>query len=252
MTQLGIVVALAAEARSLGVHRSCGSEIMPLSRRAFVCVSGIGAAAARLAGERLLAQGANALLSWGTAAALDSQLAPGQLLLPQAVLTTDGLAMPVCRQWQQQLYRKFSERIPVCVQPLIATDRVLTRPNDKRQLFNQSGAVAADMESAAVAGVALDAGVPYAAVRAIADSADTVIPQWVTRCIDSFGRIRIASALPSLLAHPADWYRLAALARDFRAAQTTLGVVAENKDCTDLIPDPPIACEEPRTIGSQK
>ena len=41
MTRLGIVVALAAEARTLGVRSYRSDEIMTLSRQVLVCVSGI-------------------------------------------------------------------------------------------------------------------------------------------------------------------------------------------------------------------
>ncbi len=236
MTRLGIVVALAAEAHTLGVRSYRSDEIMTLSRQVLMCVSGIGPARARAAGGRLLAHGANALLSWGTAVALDSELAPGHLLLPRSVLDADRSPEPISPDWQQQLYGQLSARFPVTDRPMIATDRVLTRPAQKRHLFAESGAVAADMESAELAAVAREAGVPFVVLRAIADSVDTNIPDWIAGKIDGFGRVRIASMLLPLIMHPMDWVGIAGLARDFRAALNALKTILRDGDCADLKP----------------
>ena len=250
MTRLGIVVALAAEARTLGLRRPRSDEITTLSPGVMVCLSGIGSARARAAGGRLLAIGADALLSWGTAVALDSKLAPGHLLLPRSVLTTDKQPSPVSPDWRQQLHSQLGARFSVTDRPLIATDRVLTQPAQKQLLFAESGAVAADMESAALAAFAREAGVPFLVVRAIADSVDTRIPHWLAGKIDAFGRIGIASILPPLIAHPGAWPALAGLARNFRIALKTLEAILQNVNCADLKPATAIAGKRPVTIDS--
>ena len=239
MTRLGIVVALAAEARTLGLHSYRSDDIMTLSHQVLVCVSGVGPAAARMAGSRLLAHGANALLSWGTAVALDSKLTAGHLLVPSRVLGIDRQPLPVSRGWQQQLHRQLSMRFAVNDRPLIATQRILTRPAQKRLLFDESGAVAADMESAELAFVASEAGVPFAALRAVADRVDSDIPDWITGSIDGYGRVRITSILLPLIVHPADWPDVVGLARDFRLATNTLKAIRRDGDCADLIPVTP-------------
>ena len=236
MTRLGIVVALAAEARTLGVRSYRSGQIMTLSHQVLVCVSGIGPARARAAGGRLLAHGANALLSWGTAVALDSDLAPGHLLLPRSILDADRSPEPISPDWQQKLYGQLSARFPITDRPMIGTLRVLTRPAQKRHLFAESGAVAADMESAELAAVAREAGVPFVVLRAIADSVDTNIPDWIAGKIDGFGRVRIASMLLPLIMHPTDWVGIAGLARDFRAALNALKTILRDGNCADLKP----------------
>jgi len=238
---------LAAEARTLGLHSYRSDDIMTLSHQVLVCVSGVGPATARIAGARLLAHGANALLSWGTAVALDSQLTAGHLLVPSRVLGVDRQPQPVSRGWQRQLHRQLSTRFAVDDRPLIATPRILTRPAQKRRLFDESGAVAADMESAELALVARDAGVPFAALRAVADRADSNIPDWITGSMDGYGRVRITSILLPLIVHPADWPDIAGLARDFRAATNTLKAIRSDGDCADLIPD--LSVSEARAIA---
>ena len=54
---------------------------------------------------------------------------------------------------------------------LLDSAQAVTSIADKRILYEASSAVAVDMESYAVAGVAAGAGVPFVAARAIADPA---------------------------------------------------------------------------------
>ncbi|MFQ6005909.1 MAG: hypothetical protein ACE5OQ_10435 [Woeseia sp.] len=236
MTRVGIVVALAGEARTLGLRGHPSDEVVTLSHDVLVSVSGIGATRARRAGTRLLADGAEALLSWGSVVALDGRLASGRLLVPRSVLDGDRQPVPVSRGWQQQLYGQLAARFQVTDGPLITTHRLLTRPAQKRRLFADSGAVAADMESAEVAAVAHEAGVPFAALRAVADRADSNIPDWITGSFDAYGRVRVSSLLPPLISNPLDWLDVAGLAKDFRAATSSLRAVFESANCADLIP----------------
>lgn len=239
MTRLGIVVALAAEARTLGLWRFRRSAIVTLSQQVMVCVSGIGAARARAAGDRLLLHGANALLSWGTAAALDSELAPGQLMLPRSVLRGGLEPGPVSRDWRRQLHGKLRTRFPISDKPLLEVDDVIIGSAQKRRLFAETGAVAADMESAELSVVARDAGVPFVVLRTIADSAATTVPNWIMRGIDGFGRVRITSVLLPLIMRPEDWPDVAALAKDFRAALNTLKAIGADGHYADLKPAVP-------------
>lgn len=236
MTRLGIVVALAAEARTLGLRGKPCEIITTPNGDVMVSVSGIGAKRARIAGQRLLAQGANSLLSWGTAVALDATFNAGQLLLPCQVLQDDQTPLPVASGWQHQLCDRLKSRFPVNQQPLIGAKSVLTRSVDKQCLMARSGAVAADMESAALAELARDAGVPFVILRTIADTVSTRIPAWTNDIIDEYGRVRRASSLLPLLSHPADWRSLFHLARDFRAALDTLKAVLQYSGFSHLKP----------------
>ncbi|MBI3911752.1 MAG: hypothetical protein HY320_12585 [Armatimonadetes bacterium] len=92
--------------------------------------------------------------------------------------------------------------------PLLHSEKVLIDPSEKRALA-ATGALAVDMESAAVAEVALAAGVPFAAVRAVSDAVDDPLPLDFNRCRTPNGDIsplrvvlrlaRQPRALPGLL-----------------------------------------------------
>jgi len=85
-----------------------------------------------------------------------------------------------------------------------------------------SGAVAVDMESAAVAAVAQERALPFLAVRAIADPADMALPSAVMRAADAHGRINRPVLLAHTLLHFGQVGAMLRLASHFRAALRTL------------------------------
>ena len=80
----GIISALPAEADCYaGAPLAPGLQATP---SAIIHVCGMGAARAAQAARETLQQGANCLISWGTAAALDPQLRSGDIIVPRCVL----------------------------------------------------------------------------------------------------------------------------------------------------------------------
>ncbi|HZD53555.1 MAG TPA: purine phosphorylase, partial [Woeseiaceae bacterium] len=64
-------------------------------------VSGVGPQRARGAARRLLADGAEALLSWGTATALAPWLEAGDVILPRGILRAGNAPLRVCEAWRK-------------------------------------------------------------------------------------------------------------------------------------------------------
>jgi len=85
LTILGIVVALKAEAQGLVKKPISADEICRVSEETIVKLSGLGPEMAHLAGRTLVKEGATALLSWGSAGALSTELFPGSLIIPETV-----------------------------------------------------------------------------------------------------------------------------------------------------------------------
>ncbi len=191
-----------------------------------VHISGVGEQRARLAGRKLIESGAKALVSWGSAGGLTSQVSPGSLILPHRIVSADGFIYEVDSIWHERLFRRLAGHIDLHTGLLAESKAVLTSPSEKRALFDSTGAIAVDMESAAVVAVAHQAGVPFVAIRAIADRADLTVPQSVLRSLDEFGRLRPLSFLRELFVRPNDLFLLIRLARDFRTAQASLVAVA--------------------------
>ncbi|MGH8511426.1 MAG: purine phosphorylase [Gammaproteobacteria bacterium] len=217
---LGIVTALRPEARCIA--KAPGS-VPGLTRfgDTLLYVSGIGQARARQAAETLVVQGARALLSWGTAGALASALRSGDVIVPDTIQVS-AVSCPVDAAWRARLAARLAEHLTVHTGGMLHTTEVIATPDEKRMLFERTGALAVDMESAAVAQVARRAKIPFAVLRAIVDPQTTVIPAAALAAIDDVGRPRIARLLAALAREPRDLVGLARLSVCFRAALASL------------------------------
>jgi adenosylhomocysteine nucleosidase len=225
--RLGIVGALPGELQALTEKPVAAGVVVSLSPEVWLVLAGVGAERARVAGRLLLQHGATALLSWGCAGTLIDGLAPGSLLLPAQIITAEQAVLAVSRDWHEQLYRCLAGGFAMSTEPLVESPTVVADPAQKRALSARCGAVAVDMESAALGRLARETGVSFAVIRAIADTVDMTVPRWLSGTLDPWGRLKLSGLLRGLLLHPHEWLALARLARGFRAAQTTLADVAD-------------------------
>jgi len=79
---------------------------------------------------------------------------------------------------------------------------MITSAEEKQSLAAKFGAVAVDMESAAIARVCAEQGIPFAAVRAISDTADEALPEAVARFFRSDGRLQPITVVAEVLKEP--------------------------------------------------
>lgn len=224
---IGLVVPLALEARSLGRWARRPSTTEPVRRGELaVRVSGIGADLARAAAHDLVDRSARALISYGTAGALDPSLPAGTLLLPRSVVSETGTTIATDAAWRER-FAACCERAPR-IEPgsLLQVDRVLATVADKRRARAESGASAIDMESAAIGAVAAERGLPFLCVRAVADEASFPLPRLVLVALDERGRPRPAAIAGALLQRPQDLGATVRVWRSFRRARATLSWVA--------------------------
>lgn len=226
MTRLGIVVAISAEARCLATRRINPGELTEIDRGIWLWLCGIGADRAQRAAEMLLDAGAGALLSWGTAAGLDPTLRPGHPVLPATILSCAGDRLRVDAGWHARLCQSLAG-YPVKTGPLAESAGVVAAAADKTRLFQSTGAIAVDMESAAVARVAKCAGVPSMAIRVVADPAGRSIPSAVIDSINANGRLELRKLGQAIFRRPQLLAALLRLHRDSRAAYAMLAGVAK-------------------------
>ena len=86
--------------------------------------------------------------------------------------------------------------------PVAMVDRVLCRADEKRALAATSGAIAVDMESAAIARAAASRNVPFLLVRAVSDRVGDDLPMDFNLWLTPEGRVRALGQLvrrPSIL-----------------------------------------------------
>jgi adenosylhomocysteine nucleosidase len=200
--QIGFVVGLTAEARLLrGTGFSAG-------------VGGGTPAGAMRAAEDLIEQGAGALISFGLAGGLNPALLPGAVLVPKRVV--EGDASFVCDPGLVAWLGGAS------VETMLAGTAIAVTVAEKRRLFEPSNADAIDLESGAVARVALAHGLPFAVLRAVADPAEQKLPPAALLALDGGGRIGFLRVLGSVFGNPGQILGLLALARDAAAARRAL------------------------------
>jgi len=197
----------------------------PLARAGWrVRRAGVGPRRAQAAARALLGDGAGRLLVWGTAGGLTPAMKPGTLLLPARVASSSGDVLPVDGAWHAQLGEALRDCGPPETGTLVTTADPAATPEDKRALADRTGAVAVDMEAAAVLAVAREAGVPCAVVRAVVDPVDQTLPGVVMAAVgDRFLGPEIALRL---LLRPRDLGAVRRLDRAFRIARRTLDAAA--------------------------
>jgi adenosylhomocysteine nucleosidase len=224
--RVGIVCALQAEARQLGPARQRTESLAALADGTLLHVSGMGSEAAEQGARALVEAGASALVSWGMAGGLDPALSSGTLCLPSEIIAPNGPAIQTTRLWRERLSAAVAARRPAVCGRLVTSPRAVGSVEDKAALFRKTGAVAVDMESLAVAQVALSHGLPFLAVRVIVDSAGDVLPKAVTAAADAAGHLHVWRLLGALALAPAELMALIRLARRYRAATRCLAEVA--------------------------
>ena len=224
MRQIGIVVALPSEAATLLPGRLPRAHSIEIRRGARLRICGMGPERAAAAARALIGEGADGLLSWGTAGALVSGLAPGTLLLPGAVADEAGTCVEADGAWLDGLLAAVGEA--VVHEPLVSVEEPVADPAARNRLRRVSGAIAVDMETAAVASVATVHGLPWCAVRAIADPAGSRLPLAVRRAVDPWGVPLWPRFAIELARRPADWLALVRLFGYFRAATGALARAA--------------------------
>lgn len=189
-----------------------------------VFVSGPGLERAGAAAMRAVESGAEGLISWGMSGGLSRAAVTGSIILPDRVLSTDGY-WPTDPDWRARLAAALAPDLPMLQSPLFSAAAALTRPEDKATLAAATGAVAVDMESAAIARVAADAGLPCLILRAVADGPDDGLPSDVEKLVTEDGRTCPRGLIRMLLA-PVQLGALFRLAGQSRIARRMLRLVA--------------------------
>ena len=197
--------------------------------------SGVGQARARAAARDALRDGATALVAWGVAGSLDSSCPPGTVLLPAIVRRPGGTSFRASEGWRKRLAGKLAPHVAVQGGELLSVDEVLATPQAKAGA-RKLGAVAVDMESAAVAEIAATARRPFIALRVIFDGAGDHLPD-APDLVDPAGRLDLAAAL-RVLCRPRQWAPLWVATRRYHTARTVLG------RCASTLAEAGLGCPE--------
>lgn len=163
---------------------------------------------------------AECLVSFGIAGALAPELKPGDIVLSTEVIDDD-------RRWLSS--DRLRPQITALARELAATEgavlgarMVLATTTDKRRAWQQTGAVAVDLESVVVARASAALGIPFVVLRAIADPATRELPPAALLPLDEAGRPALGQVLASVMRRPRQLPSLLAVAREARQALQAL------------------------------
>ena len=125
--------------------------------------------------------------------------------------------MDLLNEWRDRLVIRIGDRVDVSTSALLSVVRPITSAEEKRELHRRTAAGAVDMESAAIAAVAIQSGISFLAVRVVVDAAAVSIPKAALGMFDEGGRLKKSSLIRFVL-HPLGWPGLIVLARANAAA----------------------------------
>ena len=215
--KVGFVAALDVE---------CASVLRQARANSWLVVqSGPGPARAAAAAARAIDAGAGLLISWGLAGGLDAKLAPGTVAAPRRVLSQGAEPLPVDANWHARL-AALADEFTLEHGDLLTAPAALESPAAKRAAAATTGAVAVDMESAAIGAVAARARVPFVALRVVVDGVADSLPRGAEQWIDELGNRRLAPTLRAVVSLR-QWRPLLTLAKRYRIASGVLDRLAQ-------------------------
>lgn len=168
--------------------------------------------------SEVIEQGGSAVVSFGVAAGLAPGKRAGTCLIATEVVHggQEYVADPV---WAGRL----QAAIPGAELAVIAgVDLPILNPTRKEGLHAETGAAAADMESHIVATLATEHGLPFAALRVIADPAERVVPAAALAGMRNDGSVNVWAILATLARAPGALPEMLQLSGDMRRAMAEL------------------------------
>jgi hopanoid-associated phosphorylase len=172
------------------------------------CVGRGATLADRLA--TIAGSGCRGIISFGIAGGLDPRFRPGTVVVASAIVHDAG-AWRTDDAWSGHVLTRLGSAIHA---PILGADRPLVEAAEKAAWFQRTGAAAVDTESHIVAAVAAKEGLPFAALRIIADPAGRAVPDSALAGIRPDGSTDAVAVLRALSRRPSETVSLIRLARD--------------------------------------
>lgn len=225
--KIGIIAALSSEAKCFAKIDIDPDSYRIISEDSFLHYAGMGAKNAMRAAQSLIDTDVDALVSWGSAGALHPALVPGDIVLPVAVIDySDKRQYQVDQRWHTALKNKLGHK-KIYDGNLASTREVQQGPRQKIKLHRATGALAVDMESAAIAAVASKEKKPFLVIRSISDTAAMHIPKSAIDASDQYGRVSMRGLSVALMKRPREVLHYPRFIRSFASAKQSLREIVE-------------------------
>lgn len=214
----------------LALERQCLSTAPATDSGTFITISqsGQGAYNAGRAARAAVEQGATALMSVGVAGGLVEGLSAGDAVIPDAVIDADsGRRFGCSESWSAMIRDRINALGGIHSGALLSVTDVLGTPMEKTAAADRYGSIACDMESAAVASIAHEAQVHFAALRVVSDAFSDELPKNVSQWVDNSGNALVRPVLGAMMS-PGRWRSVISMTTRFRLAQRRLRQLSES------------------------
>jgi adenosylhomocysteine nucleosidase len=163
-----------------------------------------------------------ALISFGLAGGLSSELNVGDIVISSKLYSTDRQSFP---------YHSDTNLLSLALQnprgdivrmgKIVTTAQVASEPDEKRSLGLTYDADVVDMESYWIAKVADENKVPFLAIRGISDTYKEKLPPF-EQLLEVNGRLRLLKVILFFLSHPGQIILLARLYQNSKRSEANL------------------------------
>ena len=161
------------------------------------------------------------VLSLGLAGGLAPDLKSGDIVVASHVLHGDE-RHAADQSWHDAIMRAAGNELRLKRGSIQASIMVVTRAADKAPLHAQTGAIAIDMESHLAAAYAARHRLPFAAIRAIGDSASRNLPELAGDALRDDGSVDVMKVLRGLAGNPGQMPALVSAGIDSERAFASL------------------------------
>jgi hopanoid-associated phosphorylase len=166
-------------------------------------------------------QDIEAVLSFGIAGGLDPSLLCGDLVACTRVRGPGG-AYAADLGWAAAIARRCGARLGM----VAGSPSIVGEPSRKRALRLATGAMVVDLETETAAAFAASRGLPFAALRAVADTAEEVLPRAAAAGLTPDGRPAAGRVAMALLRQPRELPAVLTVAKRSRVALRALGIAS--------------------------
>lgn len=218
---IGIIIPLIQEASVFRIKKNATRRPIKLTANLLLFISGVGPKNVTYAVNELASEVSH-IISWGSAAGLSKILKPGDLVLPDLILDEKGAEYVTDSNFNDQMVKLFPKELSYHSGALCESTTMLKEVEEKREFGKKHHAMACDMESATIAKLAKQKGIPFTALRVISDDYNTAIPQSVYLSIDENGDFSLGKFLFQLLINPKDIIHVIRLGKNFSKAKKTM------------------------------
>ncbi|WP_432737564.1 phosphorylase [Maridesulfovibrio sp. FT414] len=236
--RIAVVAAMEQEARALFPNAETGmnGRYKTLTGKLsstfdYKCIiAGIGHERAAEAAEKLCLEKPALLMSIGVSGGLAPGLNAGSLIMASAIVSDQD----EYKTWRESDFDAAArmELFPACGEiqcgKLVTAESPVLTPQDKLAMHERTGALAVDMESAAVASVAMHHQTPFACIRAISDDYSRGIPPESLGGVNEQGKTEIAPILKAICRRPSLIFQLIPMGMDYSKALKALGTIFMN------------------------